>query len=218
MFLCVLLTPLALRMTHHLNTAGVRKTDTARGQKSGFHPAQLQGCSVLTWYAQRLGKAFNVARGCTRHNRSWHTVTLKPMTRIAISVSGTWVQRPSQHRLPLPEVWLLVLEVSSDTVQPCNLADLFKNEILLPFAQELHLRSGPCPVLAWAILQTCLGLAECTGLTSQPDLGLASLLWTCLIIWTLNWAWLPSPARPAHLAQGQWDWPWSVRPLPSQQR
>jgi len=61
-----------------------------------------------------------------------------------MSGSGTRVQIPSLHPLLLPEVWLLVLEVSSDMVQPCNLADSFEKQVLLPFAWELHLNLGSC--------------------------------------------------------------------------
>lgn len=53
-----------------------------------------------------------------------------------------------------------MLEVDSDTLLPRNLADSFKKEVLLPFAQELRINSDPCLVLGRATLQTCLGLAK----------------------------------------------------------
>lgn len=46
------------------------------------------------------------------------------------------------------EVWLVMLEVSSDVEQPCKLAGLFEKELCWAFPQELHL--GPEPVLVLA--------------------------------------------------------------------
>lgn len=80
---------------------------TARGQNSVFHCAQLQGCSVLTRYAQLLVRAFSVARACARYNESWHTVTLKLVTCISKCVKDLSAETILSPSAP-PEVWLLV--------------------------------------------------------------------------------------------------------------
>lgn len=74
-----------------------------------------------------------------------HIKASDPYSKVRVrEVSAVSISAP----VPRPEVWLLVLEISSDMVQPSYLADLFKKEVLLPFALELLFSSGSCLVLA----------------------------------------------------------------------
>lgn len=183
MFLRALLTPLALRMSHHPNTAAVRKMGTARGQKSGFHPAQLQGCSVLRWYAQILGRAFTVARGCARHNRSWHAVTLKPVTRIAKSMSGRWVQWASLHLSPGQRFGCWCWRSALIWCSRVTLLTCLRKRSFCPLLWSCFLAQA----LAWSLpKQYCNHVLDLLSLTLVHKLDFLARPWTCLIAMELS--------------------------------
>lgn len=85
-----------------------------------------------------------------------------------------------------------MFKVNSDMVLPCNLADLPKTEVLVPFVRELHLSSGlwqPLPELH-------------RNHASALDLLILTLSHTALSSWLGPWPYVIAVDLSDHLDCG----------------